>query len=166
VLKAKAPFCPLCLSITRIRETTLASNGTRRRRFCCQDPDCGHRWTEWDGVRIKPGGQPGHRPARQRTEPLSEEAIRLLLTRRDLNHTRASKVVDATPEAVRLIRFGKLRKSSCPDLPRWGDLDALTCRRCRHWSGNKCFMGLPDPLEEGISFAAECCLFSEASPGC
>jgi hypothetical protein len=168
--------CPCCQSPAKVIETRVAaSNGTRRRRLRCTQADsCGHRWTIWDGPR--PPKNAGHMRARElgrlcggRACPdgvpagVGEDLVRLLLNRRDLSHSAASRQHGVSRETVRQVRLGILHATLCPELPRWKSPSEITCRACSHWSGDRCGMGLPDPLEEGVAFASDCALFKPAS---
>lgn len=168
--------CPCCQSPAKVIETRVAaSNGTRRRRLRCTQVDsCGHRWTVWDGPR--PPKNAGHMRARElgrlcggRACPdgaptgVGEDLVRLLLNRRDLSHSAASRQNNVSRETVRQVRLGILHGTLCPELPRWKSPSEITCRACSNWSGDRCGMGLPDPLEEGVAFASDCALFKPAS---
>ena len=168
-MTAFSHHCPVCGGPAQIRESRLASNGTRRRRLACISPSCGHRWSFWDGPRppkiagalgAKKRGTHGGRQPNQR---LNEEHVRLILTRTDLNHKAAAEATGVTHEAVRQIRLGNLHRRTLPELPRWNVTTAITCESCRFWSGDACGMGLPDPEEEGLGFAADCALFNPAA---
>jgi hypothetical protein len=156
--------CPLCFGPAKVIESLICSNGTRRRRIRCRSGTCGHRWTVWTGDRPAPGGEhkrPGSGP--RKAGPITEEAIRFVLTSRDLNNTEASRQAGISREMARLIRLGHHHAGVCPEIPRWESTAQLTCRQCKHWSGSLCYMHLPDSLEEGITFAADCSLFSPAA---
>lgn len=169
--------CPRCQGPAKVIESrTAANNGTRRRRLCCDRQHCGHRWTDWDGPRpprnigrkrAKKLGQlsDGRTRLDEKSAGIGEDMVRLLLTHRDLNHAAASRQFGVGRETVRQVRLGILHGSLCPDLPRWKSRTKITCRACSHWSGNHCGMGLPDPEEEGVTFASDCALFKPASAG-
>lgn len=168
-------ICPCCNGAAKVIETRVAaSNGTRRRRLCCTQESCGHRWTAWDGPR--PPKNAGHMRARElgrlsggrarlggELTGVGEDLVRLLLTRRDLSHAAAGRQCGVSRETVRQVRLGILHGALCLDLPRWSSCPEITCRVCSHWSSNRCGMGLPDPEEEGVAFASDCALFKPAS---
>lgn len=35
-----------------------------------------------------------------------------------------------------------------------------SCLNCRHWRGEICGFGFPDPIEEGVGFASDCSQYS------
>ena len=44
--------CRLCGGRAKLLESRLHKNGSgRRRRYGCQEPGCGFRWSEWEGER-------------------------------------------------------------------------------------------------------------------
>jgi len=160
--------CPHCETPGRVLETRLTIAGSRRRRLCCSSESCGHRWTEWDGPRPTRSEYVIAGRARKKSEPgrwtrITEGLVRFLLTRTDLSHSAASRATGANYETIRQIRLGRLRAETCPELPRWHPAPNLTCCECDHWRGSACGMGLPDPEEEGVAFAADCALFSPAA---
>jgi hypothetical protein len=97
----------------------------------------------------------------------SEEKVRFLLTRMDLSNAAAGRAIDLSCEMVRQVRLGISCVNLCPELPRLASRRAPTCTQCEFWSGFRsdrpCAMGLPDPEEEGVAFAADCALFSPAA---
>lgn len=154
--------CPNCESShTRVIETHLCTNGSRRRRYLCVS--CEFRWTDWDGERPVKGGSPGRRKAvGNRKTRLRPDHIRLALTRTDLNNKQVGDMIGCSPECVRQIRNGKICASILPDLPRPNAVnqqpagDGLNCLDCDEWREGRCGFGFPDPLVEGLSFAADC----------
>lgn len=154
--------CPSCdATHTRVLEVRPCANGTKRRRYCCLS--CDYRWTVWDGDRPMKGGRPGHRQS-IRTQP-SIDDIRLVLTRRDLNNKQAGNIIGRSAECVRQIRCGKSRASTLPDLIRFNATDQQpasdgpNCLECKEWRNGRCSFGFPDPLVEGLTFAADCDLY-------
>lgn len=39
------------------------------------------------------------------------------------------------------------------------DPDAINCINCVQWHDSRCGIGFPDPLREGLKFAADCSIF-------
>jgi hypothetical protein len=64
-------------------------------------------------------------------------------------------------QAVSQIRLGRICRSIAPDLPRRAP--AKLCTGCRFWRGGSdpCSQGMPDPVYEGKTFAADCDLFEQ-----
>jgi hypothetical protein len=158
--------CPTCHSeTTKVIETHVCTNGTRRRRYRCLS--CEHRWTAWDGERPVKGGSPGRRKSPgNRKSRLTPDQIRLALTRPDLNNKRAGELIGCSPECVRQIRNGQICASILPDLIRPNAVDQKpasagpNCLDCKEWSDGRCSFGFPDPLIEGLTFAADCDLYA------
>lgn len=166
-------YCPLCEHSARVLESKVASNGTRRRRIACQSAACGHRWSDWDGPRpphVSGGQRRTQGAGRKGGAPqfMTDERVRFLLEHRELNNAAAARALGGgcSGEAVRLVRAGLICLSLAPEIPRWRQPGGRTCHDCNLWRG-RCALGLPDPEEEGIGFAAECASFrlSEASAG-
>lgn len=163
--------CPTCSSaLTEVIETRLCSNGTRRRRRRCRT--CGYRWTTWEGERPPTGAQPGvtrAKPPRTGTGRLTTEQVRFALARTDLNNRQAGREIGCSAEAVRQIRNGTIYAHVLPQLPRPGApsrpvvADGPSCLECVHWDGGGCGFGFPDPLMEGVTFAADCDLYERVS---
>ena len=131
-------------------------SGTIRRRHECRA--CRHRWTHYEGA---PPGRRGGWPAGQpwagakRLTAAEVEAILLSPppTRQLAEQTGRSRW------AITQVRTGRTYARVCPDLPR--RQAGISCLQCCHWSG-RCGMGFPDPVEEGLGFAAECEMFSQS----
>lgn len=149
--------------------SSLVSNGSRRRRYCCRR--CKHRWTTWTGDRPQQGQAPGAKrgPAAPCLPPLTEDQVRLILTQVDLSDTAMAKQLGRTRESVRQVRVGMTFIDSCPELPRrkvTTEAEApaamtVSCLSCRNWRGERgCGFELPDPVEEGIGFAIDCILYA------
>lgn len=157
--------CPDCGHAAKVIETRLTSNGTRRRRLACQAPDCARRWTDWNGPR-----PPRHSTAPRPRQPgaervgtyrfMTEDRVRFILQRRDLGNAAAVRALGGgcSAEAVRKVRTGQICRELAADEPRWASPGGVTCHDCRLWEG-RCAIGLPDPEEEGITFASECVSF-------
>lgn len=88
---------------------------------------------------------------------LSEEAIYDMLTSHDVSHGAMAKRYRCHRSAVALIRTGKTHRNVLPEIPRWGK--HRTCVECAHWKDQGCDLGFPDPIEEGLWFARDCCTF-------
>lgn len=161
--------CPNCNSTTtKVIETHVCTNGTRRRRYRCLR--CENRWTDWDGERPVKGGCPGRRKATgNRKTRLTPAQIRLALTRTDLNNKQVSDLIGCSAECVRQIRNGTICASTLPDLIRPNAVrqepasDGPNCLNCKEWRYGECSFGFPDPLVEGLSFAADCSTFTPRS---
>jgi hypothetical protein len=156
------PFhCPICDCAAKVIESRVSSNGTRRRRLACENADCLYRWTNWDGPRPTNRSYPCSRPGKALAHRfMTEERVLFILRRRDLSNTAAAKALGGgcSPEAVRLVRIGRICRGLMPDEPRWAAPGGITCHDCKLWKG-ECSIGLPDPEEEGIGFAGECSSF-------
>lgn len=154
--------CPCCSSShTRVIETRALQDGGRRRRHHCHA--CEHRWTTWIGEPPKQGRRPGAKPGHRNKPPLSEDEVRLVLTS-PLSAVKLARQLGRSKEAVAAIRRGVLHANTLPELPRRQVQrrpgEGPSCRDCDHWSdATACGMGLPDPLKEGPSFAADCSLY-------
>jgi hypothetical protein len=157
---------PKCGSeLSQVVESRLMENGDRRRRRECDL--CGHRWSTTEGCS---NGQSSPR-RRARNPCLSTEQIRLILTRLDIHPTAMAADVGCTPETVRLVRIGRIHGKVLPELARErrrssrqapAPITGPSCERCHNWSGDHCGMGFPDPLEEGLGFAADCETYQES----
>lgn len=153
--------CPICSSEhLEVLESRLCSNGSRRRRYVCCN--CEHRWTSWSGPRPRIGGEPGvSRPSPPRQPPLSDAEFEAVLLSRDIPHRRMAQQLGRSAEAIRQIRIGGSHQNRMPHLARWREFTSkLSCYHCAHWIQRRCSFGLPDPLEEGPSFAADCDLYA------
>lgn len=154
--------CPRCSSRnTRVYRSRLCANGARRRRIDCQD--CGHRWTDWQGQRPAPNG---------RSTRLSDDQVRLALTRMDVSNIKMGRLLGCSAEMVRQIRCGMVCRDVLPELIRPRDKrppapsDGPRCDRCEHWTGERCDWGFPDPLEEGLGFARDCDMYEPGPAPC
>jgi transcriptional regulator NrdR family protein len=145
---------PVCEHNNRfIRETRTRTDGLIRRRWECSD--CGERWTVLGPDRKK------RQRRRKRSKPMPKK-LDLQHIRRALADRQTSDVVLAAElgvsrQAIQQIRSGKTWTKVFPNLkrrPQWRD-----CRECRHWDGDDCCLGFPDPLDEGTGFAADCDLY-------
>lgn len=94
-----------------------------------------------------------------RTAATSEDTIREILTSYHLTHSAMARRIGRTHQFVSQVRLGQCCCGIAPDLPRW--VNAPTCDRCQHWTGERCDLGFPDPLDEGLRFAASCSVFRE-----
>jgi len=164
--------CPTCGSArTDVCESRLCINGTRRRRLACLD--CEHRWSTWDGPKPPRGGHGLRKrtPPTRKRGPLSEEQVRQILTQDELNNVEISQLVGCSRETVRQIRAGLIYRVVHPELLRPGAnrdmppliIDGLNCYDCVNWAGSRCNFGFPDPLIEGLTFAADCDLYESVS---
>ena len=162
-------MCPRCnSSATAVIESRKCSNGSQRRRHMCHA--CGHRWT------LHLGPPPGHRgglrkgqlPAQRPT--MTPDEVRFILLSPD--STRAvAKQIGRSCEAVRQVRANLIHKTVHPKIQRiqrvqhWNRppvkppaADGPTCDSCVHWA-DRCTFGYPDPLLEGLGFAADCSMY-------
>lgn len=161
--------CPTCNgTTTKVIETHCCTNGTRRRRYRCFD--CEHRWTVWDGERPLQGGAPGtRRLTGNRKTRLRVADIRLVLTRLDLNNKQAAELIGCSAENVRQIRNGQTCASILPELIRPKAIrqkpsgNGPNCLNCKEWINGRCSFDFPDPLLEGLTFAADCGLYQPVS---
>jgi hypothetical protein len=91
--------------------------------------------------------------------PLTPANVRLILTSPEPGAALARQL-DATKQAVSQVRRGITHRNLFPDLPRRARKAASDryCHDCRHWRGGSdpCSQGIPDPIEEGPFFAADC----------
>lgn len=153
--------CPICgVRSTDVLQSKLLANGSRRRRYGCRS--CNHRWTIWIGDRPQQGQPRGVKrgPMQARPPKLTDEQVRLILTRLDTTDEVMAQRMGRTREAIRQVRVGITYANACPDLPRRGQaLEGLTCTTCRHWLNNGCGFQVPDCLTEGIGFARDCSLY-------
>ena len=156
--------CPTCSSTAvKVIETRICTNGTRRRRYRCLA--CDNRWSVWDGDRPIKGGTGLQRPLGKRKDRLTPEHIRLALTKTWLNNRQIAAIIDCSAEAVRQIRCGMIHGAILPDLIRpkaerqQPATDGPNCLNCQEWRDGRCSFSFPDPLLEGLTFAAECNLY-------
>lgn len=165
--------CPTCGSARiEVCEVRLCVNGTRRRRLGCMD--CSHRWTTWDGPKPPPGGvglRKRAKPPSKKRGALSDEQVRQALTRTDLNNSEAARQIGCSAESVRQIRAGMVYRMVHPNLHRpnakaeqaMPAIDGPSCLECSSWAGIRCGFGFPDPLIEGLGFAADCDVYERVS---
>lgn len=163
--------CPKCASAqTELCESRLCVNGTRRRRHQCKA--CGHRWTSWDGPRPTPHDV----NRKRRTTPgprvrpnLTPDEVRFALVNLDLNNRQVADQLGCSRETVRQLRCGLLYVKVHPELPRpkspkpKAQATGPSCDRCASWKDDRCGFGFPDPVQEGLTFAADCGLYEEVS---
>jgi len=157
--------CPQCGDeLSHVVESRLMASGDRRRRRQCDL--CRHRWSTTE---VCTNGQSKPR-RRVRSPGITIDQIRLILTRLDVDPTAMAAEIGCTPEAVRLVRIGRIHAKVLPELPRErprgtrqapAPVTGPSCERCQNWSIDHCGMGFPDPLEEGLGFAADCHLYGE-----
>jgi hypothetical protein len=141
--------CPECSSERIDLVTSRATiTGGKRRRWRCLD--CRQRWTTYEG----------EQPARLPRRGLSPEQVRrvLLSTGSD---SEVGRQFGLSHTAIANLRLGRTYAELWPELPRRSP--ARSCRACRHWRSDHCNMGFPDPIEEGVKFAAECELFEHTT---
>lgn len=157
--------CDNCKSsTTKVIETHVCTNGTRRRRYRCLR--CENRWTHWDGEKPVKGGSPGRRKGvGNRKTRLTPEQIRTALIRTELNNRQMGDLIGCSAECVRQIRNGTICASILPGLIRPGATeqkpipDETSCLNCEEWRNGQCSFGFPDPLVEGLGFASDCNAF-------
>lgn len=155
--------CSSChSSCTKVIESRLCINGTRRRRHHCLN--CGHRWTSWDGPRPDPSEHmtPLIRRRMQMPKRLTDDEVRMILERRNISARRLANDLGRSAEAICQVRAGISYRNVLPEIPRWGARKSMraSCHACVHWR-SRCVMGFPDPEEEGPGFAADCSLFEQ-----
>ena len=144
--------CPKCNSVAYVIRSRVASNGCRVRRYRCISQACLHRWTDYIGER------PIHSRQANPTKPrLSDEQVRIILTRRDLTQRHLGKQYNRSAQAIGAVRLGRAYADVLPEIPRWTAVDtAATCLKCSRWTDKRCRLGFPDPEIEGPRFAREC----------
>jgi hypothetical protein len=86
---------------------------------------------------------------------LSPEEIRLVLTSSESLNTLARQL-GKSKQALSQIRLGRTHQKMFPELPRRNLYGS--CYFCRYWRGglDPCSQGVPDPVEEGPRFGADC----------
>lgn len=97
------------------------------------------------------------------TKGLTDEQLTRILTDRSLTNAGVRRMFGCSAQAASQIRLGQTHKERVPHIPRW-NVEAepvVQCTDCIHWGTpeNPCRLGLPDPKEEGLSFASECATF-------
>lgn len=140
-------------------ETRPRSDGAVRRRYECRD--CGKRWTVI---------REGERPPRQPRKPVSRgvgrkltlQQVHQVLTDLKTPSVALAAELGVSRQLIQQIRSGAVWGQVFPELPRIGNL--RSCLRCRHWSTGECAIGFPDPLEEGLGFAADCDFYEMRQP--
>jgi hypothetical protein len=157
--------CPECNSTNhRVIESRLCTNGTRRRRLICID--CSHRMTVWDGERA-PTTSRSNDSSRKRSRArglLTVDHVLFALQHTELSNREVADQLECSTETVRQIRCGLLYRHVAPDVRRpKGAPGQPSCSVCTHWNGEACDFRFPDPLEEGLSFAAECSMYQKRS---
>lgn len=98
---------------------------------------------------------------------LTPDQVREVLLSFNLSNAEMARQMGSTSrEAVRQVRQGLSHRNVCPEIPRWHRRRYLAptaehdCARCQHWRDGACDLEFPDPAEEGLGFAAECCCYS------
>lgn len=159
------PFhCPRCEAKARVIEVTRLVSGGKRRRVCCQNDLCGHRWSVWEEP-LEPVPAIS-KPSRKRNlrrplKPLTDEELTLILERKDLSNVQLGKILGRSGETIRQVRSGLAYGDRLPDLPRWSRASLASgpnCAHCAQWLGY-CTLGFPEPDSEGLHFALECSAF-------
>lgn len=135
-----------------VLETKTRIDGSVRRRFECRD--CGNRWTI-----ISEGEKPGRAPLPPIARNVARRKLTLEQVHRVLTETEATQKAMAAElgvsrQCIQLIRCGATWPDAFPELPR--NVKRRSCVKCKHWRSGGCAIGFPDPLEEGLSFAADC----------
>lgn len=167
--------CPFCYSSrSKTCETRVLASGTRRRRYACHD--CQQRWTVHDGPPPRRGARShivrsGTRQqpaglARVNKPPLTDEDVRAILIAgltQGATSTVLARQFGRTSTAINAILRGDYHRGICPELVRRGmrryPPDAPICHDCIHWLDGRCGMEFPDPVVEGVQFAADCAAF-------
>lgn len=88
--------------------------------------------------------------------PLPDEAVREILTARDISHSEMARRLGRSHQTIAQIRLGQVYGHRLPEIPRWSA--GRTCEQCQHWQPG-CDLGFPDPVEESTAFARECACF-------
>jgi hypothetical protein len=86
---------------------------------------------------------------------LTEADVRLILTT-DKSLRVLSRQLGKSKQTISQVRLGLTHKSLAPDLPRRAASKSCLC--CEYWREglDPCSQGLPDPIDEGPSFASDC----------
>lgn len=143
--------CPSCGSATvYVIRTKRLPDGTPNRRFECNT--CRERWNSTEPDHTK----------RSAPRRLDTEAVRAILTEPTVSNRMMAIRFGIGQEFVRRIRCGESYRDVLPEIPRPGSPGRAVCTRCIQWHSDRrrCLLGFPDPHEESVLFAAECCCFN------
>lgn len=157
--------CPKCGGQGFIRDSWTSSLGVRRRMHC----SCGNRWTDFDGKPPLPARKrppPVLSPAEQRIiavrgRLLTEDQIRLILTRLDISTREFGRLLNNKRQTISNVRRGLRYANVLPEIPR---IRVRGCYHCTQWAGMKCALGFPDPVIDGPGFATDCDQFRQHNP--
>lgn len=140
--------CVACQSTsTSVIRSRVSKDGKRWRLVRCHN--CGH-CTDYVG------GKP---LLQQRRRRFDDAGIRQILLSAE-SHSAVAAKHGCTRELIRQIRIGKVYRSTLPDVPRWiVQKRGPVCTQCKHWADEVCEMGFPDPIDEGVGFAADCSMY-------
>ena len=82
-----------------------------------------------------------------------------------LSNAATARQVGCSKAAIAMIRLGHSRADLWPELPRKvakpQPRGGPSCYDCRAWRDGRCLEGLPDPVEEGPLFAADCDFYDQ-----
>jgi hypothetical protein len=154
--------CPGCgASTITVIESRLIRDGVRRRRKICKT--CSHRWTEYEDSKgqrcCRPKALPPSWLWKPRPRKLTEADVARILIE-DATDAAIAKEIGISRQMVASIRTGRYWSTFRPDLPRReGKSATRSCETCDHWTGVECDFGFPDPIEDGLSAAADCSMY-------
>ncbi len=154
--------CPACGDPSeRVLESQRIRYGARRRRKECNA--CEHRWTEYadeHGNAIeRPKSRPPSKPRTRKPTKLDDAAVLRMLTS-DETDTALAREHGVSRQMVSMIRTGQNWARFRPEIPRReAKPRGRTCENCRHWLGEACDFGFPDPIEDGLGVAADCSMY-------
>jgi len=150
--------CLSCGSLhTRVVRTRQESGGLRWRRVRCHDCSA---MSDYANDKPRDTAAP-RRPTSHRYRFSDRTLIRILMQREPTSLL--ARELGCSHELIRQIRAGQVHKTRVPEVPRWDGAKPLSsefsCCVCRHWEGDGCGMGFPDPETEGPAFARDCSLY-------
>lgn len=140
--------CPKCDSIfTRVMKTAARQNGTRWRRYECND--CATRWStnEDSSVSLR------HLSSRHRRALTKNQALRVLTT--SIPVRQLAEEYGVRHKQISFIRAGKTYKDVYEIVHGQGSAAGPICQNCVNWS-KCCQFNFP---EAGGTFAEECSLY-------
>lgn len=72
------------------------------------------------------------------------------------------QAVEASLATLRQHLEEELNASDATAIPMI-QAEPLSCEQCIHWEVERCDLGHPDPIEEGVGFAQWCATYAEAT---
>lgn len=135
--------CPACGKVCRrVIETRRLADRVRRRCVCS---GCGERFTTYE----------------LRYDRITAQVDAVAATR-------AAKMLDrfqAVEASLATLRQHLEEELNVAEVMEIPDLEAkpLTCEQCIHWEADRCDLGHPDPVEEGVEFARWCVSYQEVA---